>query len=737
MKGRHLIFALAILFFIISPTLSFYFVPSLKKIPSNLNETIFYEGELRILNPKTATLDYKKVDIVRKIRSMGYEENVLLIREDIEVFDKLRNERIDELCMVKIYGIDPYTAKNIEGFGDIDRAGQWIFPVGVEKKNYLVWNSDLDDAFKKGYITKEEAQAWGRYIGEEKRGGVKTYKFSGGQENVFFGYLSQLPEVKIFYSGDLTAWVEPNTGTIVDLQKHIWQYAQFPNLRKLPSNLNISVFLDGKIVILNTSNALYEEKNITVCNHIENLKNFENYYIIKNEVVVTDEKGKKLDELCSYSEDAVNPYTMELIEFLCGKKGLLTFPIGVEKKDYKIWDSDIDDVSTVKFIEEEKISELKVYRYENNVENYFIGNKSIEGLSDRYIKLYYNGKTTYFVEPSTGFIVYLEKNGRIDASFPNLHTIPENFEASIKMEGKLSILSVAKEIEMTRSLKAKNVYLEDDKKVIVIEDITETKDKKSGEKIDMACKKEYHGVYADSFEEAKNYGDIEREGLFTFPPGVEKRDYLMWNTEINMPSIVSFIREEDHEGIHTYLFKTQEDRFLHDSTIGMDVRYITETDYWVEPKTGLIIDMKKNSVKKINPLEIITGIKGFFWIDIYKLNLSFKKETIEEIKEKSVTMARLLNFSNSNGSVLVINLKTKDIFENMEKAKEQKNQIEKLSENKVKVLDFRYWMKEKSVNEMAEKAKKASFLIVFLQIVIPSLLVLFGIALMICWIRKK
>ncbi|MBC7128156.1 MAG: DUF3068 domain-containing protein [Thermoplasmatales archaeon] len=737
MNLKHSVFALAIVFFIISPTLSFYFVPSMKKIPSNLNEIIFYEGELRMLNPKTATLDYKKVEILRKISSMGYEGNVLLIREDIEVFDKVTNERIDELCMVKLYGINPYNAENIEGFGDIDRAGQWIFPVGVQKKDYLVWNSDLDDPFKKGYISKEEAQSWGRYAGEEKRGRIRTYKFSGGQENVFFGYLPMLPEVKIFYSGDLTAWVEPNTGTIVDLQKHIWEYAQFPNLRKLPSNLNISVFLDGKIVILNTSNALYEEKNISVCNHIENLRNFEHYYIIKNEVIATDENGERIEDLCSYSEDAVNPYTMELIEFLCGKKGLLTFPVGVEKKDYEIWNSDINDVSTVKFMGEEEIGGLKVYRYESDVKNYFIGNESIEGLSDRYIKLYYDGKTTYFVEPSTGFIVYLEKNGDINANFPNLYTIPENFETSVKMEGELSIASILREIEMERNLRVGNVCWEDGKKVIVIEDITETRDKRNGEKIDMACKKEYHGVYADTCEEAKNYGDMEREGLFTFPPGVEKRDYLMWNPEINLPSIVSFIREEDHEGIHTYLFETEEDRFLYDSTIGMNVRYITKTDYWVEPKTGLIIDMKKNSVKKINPLEIITGLRGFFWIDVYKVNLSFKKETIEEMKEKSITMARLLNFSESISSVVRINLKTKDIFENMEKAKEQKNQIEKLSENKVKVLDFRYWMKEKSVNEMAEKAKKASFLIIFLQIVIPSLLILFGIILMIYWIKNK
>ncbi len=737
MNGKHLIIVIAIIFFLISPSLSFYFVPSMKKIPSNLNEIIFYEGELGMLNPKTASLDYKNIDIKRSIKSMGYEGKVLMVREDIEIIDKNSKERIDELCMVNLYGIDPYTAKNIEGFGNIDRSGQWIFPVGVEKKDYSVWNTDLDNPFKNGYISKEEAQALGQYLGREERGGIKTYKFSGGQENVFFGYLPDLPEVKVFYNGDLTAWVEPNTGTIVDLQKHVWQYADFPNLRKLPSNLNMSVFLDGKVLILNTSNALYEEKNISLCNHIETLKNFENYYIIKNEVIATDENGKRLEDLCSYSEDAVNPYTMEFIEFLCGKRGLLTFPIGVEKKDYEIWNPEINEFANVKFVREEEIGGLKVYKYESEAKNFFIGNESIEGLSDRYIKLYYNGKTNYWVEPSTGFIVYLEKESYIDANFPNLYTVPENFEATIKMEGRLWIASVTKEIEMTRNLKAENVYWEDGKKVIVIEDITDTRDKRSGEKIDMACKKEYHGIYADSCEEAKNYGDMEREGLFTFPPGVEERDYLMWNTEINLPSIVSFIREEYHEGIHTYLFQTKEDRFLYDSTLGMNLRYITETNYWVEPKTGLIIDMKKNSVKKINPLELITGIRGFLWIDIYKLDLSFSNETIKEMGEKSITMARLLNFSSSNSSIVKINLKTRDIFENIEKAKEQKNQIEKLSENKVKVLDLRYWMKERSVNEMVEKAKKASFLIIFLQIVIPSLLILFGIILLIYWIRNR
>jgi len=737
MNKKSLILVGAVIFFIISPSLSFYVVPSMKRIPDDLDKIIYYEGKLGMLNTTTVEMEYRDVEITRHLRAVKEEGNVLLIREDIDVKDKLTNQKIDELCMVKIYGIDPYTVENIEGYGDVDRIGQWIFPIGVEKKNYLVWNSDLDDAVKHGYITRDDAAAIGYFIGEEKRAGVKTYKFHGWQENVFTGYLPELPGVKMFYNGDIVAWVEINTGTIVDLQKHIEQYAEFPDLHKLPSNLNISVFLKGNITMLNTSNAKYERHNIIVCNHVEVVKTEDTYYIIKNEIKAEDENGNEIEELYSYSEDAVDPLTMEFIPMLSDKKGLFTFPIGVEKRNYELWNPDVNDVSTAYFIGEEEIGGIKVYRYEVSIRDYFIGNEAIEGMSDRSIRLYYSGNTTYWVEPNTGYVVYVKKDGAVKASFPDLHTIPENFEGSIKMDGELWFISQPKrEIEMVRNVKAEKVYWENGKKILLIKDETNTYDKESGEKIEMACKTEYHGVYADTAEEAKNYGDMEREGIFTFPPGTKKGDYIMWNTEINAPSIAHFVREEDHEGIHTYLFETVEDRIVYDSIVGTNVRYITTTKYWVEPNTGLVIDMKKESVKKINPLEALLGIRGILWIDVYRLNLSFSQQTIKELKEEADKMKELIKLSNTEVDALRVHLKSENIFESIKKAEEQKRQIQKLSGNRVKVLDLRYWMSDRSVYEMAEEAKKISFLLIFMQIIVPAFLVVLGIALLGMWMKR-
>ena len=735
MHMKSAMLAAAAIFFVISPSISFYVAPSMKKLPSNLDEIIYYNGRLGMFNLSSLKMDYQDVHIKRHIKALEQHGNVLIIREDISIRDK-NGKELKEFGMTKIYGINDRTAENVKGYGDLDRIGHWIFPVGIKKKNYVVWNSDLDDACKKGYISPSDAVATAYYIGEEVKNGVKTYKFYGSQSNLYVGNLPELPEVKMYYGGEITAWADVATGTIVDLHKHIKEYADFPDLHKIPSNLNQSICLKGKLKMLNQSNGKYNICNISLNNHIwvDNVTN--SYYIISNEIYAKDENGNEIKELCAKSKDAVNPYTMQYLPILSDKKGLMSFPIGIKKKDYELWDPNIKDVVRAVYCSEKKFDDLTLYRYYQNVSNYYIGKQDIEGISDRFIKLYFDGSTEYLVEPTTGYIAYVEKNSKVIGDFPDLHTIPENLKEKIKMEGSLWIISQGKKnIEMVRDVRVKNVYWENGNKILLIEDNTTTYNKKSGEKINEACKKEYHGVYADTGEEAKNYGDMERSGLYSFIPGVEKKDYMMWNPEINAPSPVNFIREEDHEGIHTYLFETKEDRVLYDSTLNQVVRYLTDTKYWVESVTGVIIDMSKESVKKINPLEILLGLRGIFWIDAYKMNLRFSKETIKEAKEKALQFENLIKLSNKKAEVLNISLNS-NFYDGIENAKKQKAMMEKLSGNKINVLDLYYQMDQKSINDITNKVKKASFLLLMIQIIIPLFLIIIAIGLVTISIKK-
>ncbi|MCD6512141.1 MAG: DUF3068 domain-containing protein [Thermoplasmata archaeon] len=739
MGGKSALLIIAIVLIIISPSLSFYVVPSMKKYPSDLDMVIYYDGKLGMLNMSTLTMNYRNIEIQRHVKALQHEGNVLIIREDINVFNADNGKELPEFHTVKIYGINERTAENIKGYGDLDRLGYWLFPVGIEKKNYAIWNSDLDEACKKGYISPQEAVATAYYDGVEYVHGIKCYKYYGGQHDVYIGPLPDLPEAKMYYSGEQQAWVDVVTGAIINLAKHVKQDAQFPDLHKLPSNLNKTVLLCGKVKILNTTTGLPEEYNITVSNHIKVLNASSSYYIVENDIVAEDEDGKVIKEISSSSKDAVNPVTMEYMKFLSNKRGLMTFPIGVERKNYELWNGEINNVSVAVYSGEENIGGIDTYKFIQNARDVYIEKQSLPGLSDRFVELYYNGSTIYYVEPVSGSIVYIEKNGRVISHFPNLHTIPEDFNTSLKMEGSLWIISQPKKnIVMNREIKVKNVYFEKGRKILLLEDNTTTYDAKKMEKIEEGCKVEYHGVDADTAMEVKNYGDMDRDGYFSFPVGVEKRTYNIWNTEINAVSPAYFVREEEHDGVHTYLFETSEKRILYDSTPGIEqnIMYITDTKYWVEPNTGMVVDMHKQSVKKINPLEMLLGIRGWLWIDVYKLNVSFSQDTINSIKSSLENKINLVKLSNSSVEALNISIKTENIDKSIEEAKHTKAMIEKLSGNRVTVADLSYHMSDESIEEMADKAKQSSFLLLMLQVIIPLFLILVAIMLIAVYIRK-
>lgn len=749
MRGKRNVMAVVgLIFFIIAPSLSFVLTPSMKKIPDNLNETIYYDGKLGMFNTTSLQMGYEDVEIKRELTAVGKDGDALLIRQDVSAIEKRTGTEISDFRMTKIFGVDPYTSKNIPGYGDTSRVAQWVFPVGVKKKDYSAWNEDLDEAYSNGYIDADDAVSIGYYVREEVRGGIKTYKYSASRDELYIGPGPEgtPPEAKLSYKGDLSAWVDPETGTVVDLEKHIVQYLSFPDLHVLPSNLNTTAILTGKISMFNMSKVggedWYDRYNAVVSNHVwvEETKN--DFYLVGSETIITDEEGRKLPEELQEEKsfDSVNPKTMEYLPFFSIKKGLMTFPIGVEKKNYYLWDSYTNNKSLAIFSGEEIIGGLHAYKYVTNISDYPVGTQDIEGMSDRWASLYYTGNTIYWVEPSTGYIADVEKKGAVNAQFPDLHVLPENTDATLEMEGELWILSQGKrDILMLRHVKAIDVEYEGKNKVIIFEDNTTLYDKQTGEIIPEGSSIEFHGVYAETGEESPNYGDMERDGLFTFPIGVEKRSYFMWNTEIYTSSPVQFVREEDHEGIHTHLYKTEETRKVFDPTplINQDVIYTTLTKYWVEPHTGVIVDMEKISEKKVDILNFLIGIPSSIWVKAYTVKLSFTDAMVKALVGEAKQSRELITLSENTIPVIEVNLTFPNLLENLELAQQQKQQVESLSSKKVKIVDLHYWMTEKSIKEMVDAAETAGFLLLLMGAIVPILLVFLGIVLLALWIAQK
>ncbi|MGC9308955.1 MAG: porin PorA family protein, partial [Thermoplasmatota archaeon] len=180
MKGkRHVMVVLGLIFFIVAPSLSFVLTPSMQRIPDDLSTIIIYEGDLGVFNTSTLQMDFIEVEIRREVNAVEETDGVLLLREDISIKNTRTGEMIPDLADTNIWAIDPFTSKNVRGYGDTERVGQYIFPVGVSKKQYTVWNSDMDDVYRQGYVDVEDATGIAYYRGEETVEGVTCYKFSG------------------------------------------------------------------------------------------------------------------------------------------------------------------------------------------------------------------------------------------------------------------------------------------------------------------------------------------------------------------------------------------------------------------------------------------------------------------------------------------------------------------------------------------------------------------------------
>jgi DUF3068 family protein len=132
-------------------------------------------------------------------------------------------------------------------------------------------------------------------------------------------------------------------------------------------------------------------------------------------------------ELCfdRFSGEAVAPCEGQYVEVEKGKRETPTkrgvvqqpglsfkFPFGVDQQDYRFYDLQVRKAVKAKYVGEDTIQGLDVYKFVMDVPNTRVGEEEVPGsLVDEPDEpsvdadLYYKGKRTLWVEPSTGVIV--------------------------------------------------------------------------------------------------------------------------------------------------------------------------------------------------------------------------------------------------------------------------------------------------------------------------------------------
>jgi hypothetical protein len=191
-----ILIALALIFLLV-------IFPVMAKIPADYEQEYMFEGSIMQLNQETMSLDATPTSIERLLSATGTEDDVLLLKQDINFYHAEFGVLLEDVSSSELLGIDRSTRENVPGYGDMDRSGQFTFPSGVEKESYNFWSSTVMSPLPAQYISEEQFE------------GLLVYNFKIAAQGIALGIdeasglprtMDTLTEIK----------VEPISGIPVD-----------------------------------------------------------------------------------------------------------------------------------------------------------------------------------------------------------------------------------------------------------------------------------------------------------------------------------------------------------------------------------------------------------------------------------------------------------------------------------------------------------------------------------------
>jgi|GEM_PF-3352739 len=380
----------------------------------------------------------------------GFEGDLVLFDQDsasFMTFDGITTERFLEVISSDGYNLTAYdniTVRTAEGaplslldssvqvvFDARDgthvgpgRSGQFLFsPQGVEARNYSIW----DDGFNM------ELNA--EYTGQE------TEAFAPLTANIYHIYV----ENGTYMSGgtatlDMTYWVEPQTGIVLDVNKKLWNWRQ-QDARRLPLDtdmINKTVTLNATITIMDpiegssTPMEIYVEQMIN-CSGYTN----ETFGVAKITETVTKylPNGTMMapPEVSTFGVDARTMAYVHVDNWSSvDRDGVFTFPIGLLNDtgdvtpSFLMYNSDLGISAPVELVDEMDMSGLQVAKYEMNLSGIELDygelmmvlgrDPGLPGATGTYGCLF-----EYYVDIDTGTIVDISRNMIV-------HIVPPTYE---------------------------------------------------------------------------------------------------------------------------------------------------------------------------------------------------------------------------------------------------------------------------------------------------------------------
>jgi hypothetical protein len=206
MKPMRIPLYTALAFLILAALLRFWIAPLFEVLPADYaNEVILSEAN-QFRNSPTGEWQVSTLNVRRVDQTITNSGQASIIEGALHIYHATGEINFET---TNLYGVDRRTRQNMDGYGDVNRTGQYLFPPHVQRINYSIWDPMFIGLRQATFERIEQME------------GLQVYVFSfsafGMDESAGYSYLPDVPEHYLAHTdGQGTIWVEPLSGSVVD-----------------------------------------------------------------------------------------------------------------------------------------------------------------------------------------------------------------------------------------------------------------------------------------------------------------------------------------------------------------------------------------------------------------------------------------------------------------------------------------------------------------------------------------
>jgi hypothetical protein len=178
--------------------------PMMSQVPTGLNNTLYFDGNLTALNQATGSMVSFPIEQILVQKGEGTQDGALFIHETYTMKNAATGDEITDNYIEQTLAVDRKTLEIVTNIDEQHRSGYWAPPRGLgEGDSFYLWNPGPHQAQKATYVKDDTFR------------GLNVVIFKIDEKDISLGNhpQSQLP---LLMDTVISLTIEPKTGVVTD-----------------------------------------------------------------------------------------------------------------------------------------------------------------------------------------------------------------------------------------------------------------------------------------------------------------------------------------------------------------------------------------------------------------------------------------------------------------------------------------------------------------------------------------